>query len=244
MTAAQESASPLLALLALQVHDAHIDQLRFQREHHPARVALNELLARHRKTIEKAAPIEAKVVEFDVRQGALEREVAESEARIATIEARLTAGAAGSYRDQGAMSEEIESLRRRMRHLEDVELEVMEEREPFDNDLAALRAEDGAIEEEARTQHGVLNAAEAELTSEIATADAERAALVVGIEPSLLAEYERLRPRLDGVAVARLEHGVCSGCNLALAAGELDRIHHAVAGERFHCEQCGRILVP
>jgi predicted nucleic acid-binding Zn-ribbon protein len=45
------------------------------------------------------------------------------------------------------------------------------------------------------------------------------------------------------VAVARLVNGHCSGCNLALSSGELDRIRHEPPDETFECEQCGRILV-
>ncbi len=239
------SASALAeALLALQAHDAHTDQLRYQKAHHPVHAALAELLARHRKLAEQSAPLEAQVAVFDERQGALEREITESEGRIATIEGRLRAGSAGSYRDEGAMSEEITSLRKRKSHLEDLELEVMEEREPIDLELASLKREDAAVGEQARRQHAALNAAEAELARLIAEAEEARAPLAARVAPPLLADYERLRAHLNGVGVARVEHGVCSGCNLALSAGELDRVTHAASGSLSHCEQCGRILVP
>ncbi|HVB06659.1 MAG TPA: C4-type zinc ribbon domain-containing protein [Acidimicrobiales bacterium] len=244
MTDGTEAGGGYAPLLALQALDSRVDQLRYQREHHPSRLALNELLARHKKLAAEVAPLEARVAEFDARQGELEREIGETDARVATIEARLKAGNAGSYRDEGAMSEEIASLRRRKSALEDDELEVMEAREPADEALAALRADDGSTAARAKQEHATLLAAEAALDRALAEAAAERATLAGGVEGALLADYEKLRAHLDGVGVARLEHGVCSGCNLALSAGERDRIVHAAAGERFHCEQCGRILVP
>lgn len=244
MTATEQPGAALARLLDLQALDAHVDQLRYQIEHHPSRVALNELHARHRKIAEQSAPLEARVAEFDARQAELEREIGETDARVKAIEQRLRAGTAGSYRDEGAMSTEIDSLRRRKSGLEDDELEVMEAREPFDGELAALRASDSETEAEARERHSELTEAETSLNSQIDELKPRRDALAAEIEGALLGDYERLRARLGGVGVARLEHGNCSGCNLALPAGELDRITHAAPGAVFHCEQCGRILVP
>jgi hypothetical protein len=59
----------------------------------------------------------------------------------------------------------------------------------------------------------------------------------------MLAEYDRLRPAFDGVAVARLLGATCTGCNLSLAAAELDRARRAPADEVVLCPDCGRILV-
>ena len=72
---------------------------------------------------------------------------------------------------------------------------------------------------------------------------AQRQDAAGGISPELLATYERLRQRLEGVAVSRLIGGRCDGCHLTLPAMELDRIRHEAAGSLEHCEQCGRILV-
>jgi uncharacterized protein len=240
----EHAESPLQRLLELQQLDARADQLRYQIEHHPARVALSELHIRHQKLAQATAPLAARAIAYDARQSEFEREIEEAGARVKAIEQRLRSGAAGSYRDEGAMSSEIESLRRRTSQLEDEELELMEEREPVDAELAGLREEDARVEQEARSRHGELTAAEAALTAEIAAGQPARDALAATIDPPLLADYERLRARLSGVGVAHLVHGTCSGCNLALSAGEVDRIAHAPEGTVFHCEQCGRVLVP
>ena len=64
-----------------------------------------------------------------------------------------------------------------------------------------------------------------------------------GLDGELLAEYERLRRELGGVAVARLAGTSCGGCHLSLSAVEVDRIRKTPAGAMVHCEECGRILV-
>lgn len=243
MTTAENAPSPFARLLELQSIDVHADQLRYQMEHHPARLALDELLARHRKIAERTAPVAQQVAVFAGKQDELEREIEETRGRIATIEKRLQAGTAGSYRDEGAMSEEIASLARRKSHLEDEELEVMEAREPLDAELAEFSREDGTLEAEARERRAELAAAQAELAVEIERVEATRAAVAAELDPALRDEYERLRARFGGIGVARIEHGMCSGCNLSLAAGEIDRIKRGAPGALFHCEQCGRILV-
>ena len=70
-----------------------------------------------------------------------------------------------------------------------------------------------------------------------------RAEAAAPIPPELLATYDRLRARLDGVAVARLVGNHCDGCHLTLPAMELDRIRHLARARWSTCEQCGRILV-
>jgi predicted nucleic acid-binding Zn-ribbon protein len=89
-----------------------------------------------------------------------------------------------------------------------------------------------------------LAAAETEVDDELATVSAARAALVDAVSPSLLEEYERLRPQYGGVAVARLVNGTCHGCYLTLAPAEVDAIRRAPADALQHCPDCGRLLVP
>jgi predicted nucleic acid-binding Zn-ribbon protein len=85
--------------------------------------------------------------------------------------------------------------------------------------------------------------AEVALDADAARLAAEREAAAAKVPDALRAEYERLRPGLGGVAVAELVNGRCSGCNLALAASEVERLRHLPPGERATCEECGRLLV-
>ena len=64
------------------------------------------------------------------------------------------------------------------------------------------------------------------------------------LDDAAIARYDRLRARLGGVAVARLEGSRCGGCHLDLSAGELDQVRATGAGELADCPQCGRMLVP
>jgi uncharacterized protein len=240
---ASSSEGPFAALLALQDADLAFDRLTHQIEHHPIAAKLREIEARRGVLAKQAAEIERVASTGRERQRQLEAEIGASDARVQAIETRLRSAASGSFRDQGAMAGEIDSLHHRKLELEDEELVVMEELEPFDNDLARIATEAAALQSERSVLEAELLAATKDLEGDRQVLASGRAALVGDVSPELLTEYERLRLRLGGIGAARVVRGACSGCNLALAATELDHLRHAPEGTISHCEQCGRILV-
>jgi predicted nucleic acid-binding Zn-ribbon protein len=141
------------------------------------------------------------------------------------------------------MVADVDSLRARASQLEDQVLELMELREPYDARLADVSAQLAELTARRQSVRSALTRAEAEVDEELGRMTAQRAEWVAAMSADLLATYERLRARLNGVAVARLHGGRCDGCHLTLPAMELDRIRHLPGDELIFCEQCGRILV-
>jgi len=88
-----------------------------------------------------------------------------------------------------------------------------------------------------------LAAAAEAIEAELAGVSAERGPAAARVPASLLEEYERLRARLGGVAVAEVVNGRCTGCMLSLPASEVERLRHLAPDERATCEECGRLLV-
>jgi uncharacterized protein len=121
--------------------------------------------------------------------------------------------------------------------------EAMAAGEPVDAELGRLTTEREAAEVDAERLRAVIADAEAEIDDEVAAETEARTALVADLPDELTQRYERLRVRLGGVGAARLEHGSCGGCHLALPAVELDHIRKAPPEAIITCEQCGRILV-
>jgi uncharacterized protein len=241
--AAESSHGPFAALLALQDADLAYDRLTHQIEHHPIAARLREIEARRTLLAKQAAELERVASSARDRQRQLEEEIGASDSRVQAIEARLRSATSGSFRDQGAMAGEIESLRHRKLELEDEELVVMEELEPLDNDLGRIATEEAALVSDRSVLGAELLVATGELERDREVLAAGRAARAGDVALELLGEYERLRARLGGIGAARVVRGACSGCNLALSATELDHLRHAPEGTVSHCEQCGRILV-
>lgn len=119
----------------------------------------------------------------------------------------------------------------------------MEQVEPIDQRLSGLAAQRDELDRQAIALTAAIAEAEAEIDRERDDVRARRDELVAGIDQRALQEYEKVRGRLGGVAVARLEHGSCGACHMKLSAVEHDRILHLGPEEPVRCEDCGRFLV-
>lgn len=237
------SAEELQALLELQSFDTSIDQHRHRRATLAERSALEDIERRIQQA--RAALDEAAAARDEVaaRQEGLESEIATAERRSGEVSRRLYGGEVSASRELQAMSEEVDSLKARVSGMEDQLLEVLEEREPLDSLVSGRESELETLLSERAGAGAALAGVEAVVDSEIAELEAKRAQAVAEVPESLLAQYERLRSRLGGVAVARLVGNRCDGCHLSLPATEIDRIKHLKPGELVTCDQCGRILV-
>ena len=77
-------------------------------------------------------------------------------------------------------------------------------------------------------------------TERLQALTANRHQLAAGIPPPLLAQYEQVRKARQGLALAKVERGMCMGCRLTLPASELQRVR--ISQEPVTCNSCGRIL--
>jgi predicted nucleic acid-binding Zn-ribbon protein len=230
------------ALLAVQEHDTTADQLEHRRRTLPERVELDGAMAELAKLEQRTSEVEATRHELARSQQRLEDEIASINEKAAQHDKTLYSGTIGNPRELQALQDEIGALKRRVGQLEDQEIELMEQIEPLDADLAKLAAERTALDGRAGELRARIAEAEVAIDEELASVRAEREALVGDVEPELLAEYDRLRPQAGGIAIARLVGGSCGGCHLALSAVEVDRIKKLPPEAPAHCEECGRLL--
>lgn len=229
-------------LLAVQEHDTHLDQIEHQLRSLPERAELAAAMAELAALERTVEQVRSGRHEISGDQKRIEDEVAGLEDRVAHEDKVLYSGTLKSPRDLQALQDEIASLRRRISQLEDRELELMEAAEPLDARLAALTSQREAIDDRAGALRASIAEVEVELGAEADRVRAERAKLAATIEPELLHEYEALRPRFGGIAIARLVGAQCGGCHLTLSAVEVDRIKRVPPDEPVHCEECGRLL--
>lgn len=229
-------------LLAVQEHDTTADQLEHRRRTLPARAALEQAMQELRDHEAAMAAVEERRHELARAQQRLEDEIASLRAKATDHDATLYSGSITGPRELQALQEEIASLHRRVSGLEDEELEIMEQAEPVDAELAALLRTREELDDRAGALRAEIAEAEVEIDASLTQVRAERDRLVTEVEPDLVAEYERLRPQVGGVAIARLVNGHCGGCHLALSAVEVDRIKKLPDDELVHCEECGRLL--
>jgi predicted nucleic acid-binding Zn-ribbon protein len=233
----------MTVLLDIQDHDTRIDQLRHRRASLPERAALTEHESALVGIETERRKLEERLAELRRSQKRLEDDVATIEAKVAAENLRMYSGTVTSPRELQAMQEEIDALGRRRGDLEDEVLQLMELAEPVEAELAALAARTDSHVTAAEELRAAIAAAEAVLDGQLDEVLQERAPLAADLPEGLLATYEKLRGRLGGVAVARLEGGQCLGCHLSLPATEVEAVRRAGPDEVVIHEECGRILV-
>jgi predicted nucleic acid-binding Zn-ribbon protein len=237
------TASRFEALLAVQDLDTALDQHGHRRSTAPERVELASLDARLASVDQRLAEAVARRDEVAGRETRLEGELAATEARIAEVNKRLYGGTVSATRELMAMSDEVKSMERRAADLEERALEVLEEREPFDAEVAAIEGEKASLVASRADVEEQLRRVLADIDREVDALNEQRASVVRGVPDDLLAVYTRLRARLGGTGAARLVGSSCGGCHLTLPATEVDQLKRQPADALVFCDQCGRILV-
>jgi predicted nucleic acid-binding Zn-ribbon protein len=231
-----------LQLLVLQDHDFAIDDLRRRLGVLPERAAAHELNERRHTAEAELARLAGELEKLASEEAAIEASLATTEQRADSLDATLRAPGSAT-RDAQAIIHEIDQLRAQASELEESGLALLEQRDA----LLAEQAENQRVLEEVAVEApkvlAALHDAEGEAGRELAALEAERAAAAAEVEASVLATYERLRPRLDGVAVARVHAGACTGCHIQLSASDLDRFNRLAPGQTTTCEQCSRLLI-
>ena len=235
--------SVLEQLLSIQEHDTSLEQLRHRREHLPEQAELTEIAERESSVSTRRSEIDVRHAELTRDQKRHEDEIAAIEAKIAEVDRQLYGGSVSAPRELQALQDEIAALRRRADDLETELLEILTDREPVDDTIAALEAEAATLADQRADASARLAAAQAAVDVEIAAEGDARRAAADSVPAERLAEYESLRSRLGGIAIARLVGTSCGACHLSLSAVDIDRIRKMSVDEPATCEECGRMLV-
>ena len=83
----------------------------------------------------------------------------------------------------------------------------------------------------------------AAIDAQITEQRAERQQLAPLIPGDLIALYDKICARHNGVGAAELRRRRCSGCQLEVNAADLSRFAAAPDDEVLRCEECSRILI-
>jgi predicted nucleic acid-binding Zn-ribbon protein len=232
-----------LRLLDVQELDAKADHLRHRLAHLPEDAELRALQAERRELDGRARDLRVRVDDLEREQRKADADVEHVKARRRRDQERMDSGSVPNPKDLQRMQHELVSLDRRIGDLEDVELEVMEQLEQAQADLAAARSRLADAEKRSESLTAVRAERVAEVTAELDSVAGERATTAAGLPADLLALYDRLRTQRGGVGAAALRSRRCLGCSLEVNAADLATIRAAAPDEVLRCEECGRILV-
>jgi len=238
------SLEQLEALLLVQERDILLDQLHHRREALPERAEVNARASELRTQEAARTDVRERHRVVLAEERRIDDEAQAVGERAAEVDQRMYSGTVTSPRELQAMQADIDMLRRRRSDLEDEELEVMEQREALDAELAALDASIDALWASVNDLQATIAAAEREIDGEIEREEHERAVLAKPIVESLLRDYERRRAQNRGAGAARLVGTTCQACHLTIPSTEAEHIRRAAGAEIAYCDNCSAILVP
>ncbi len=139
-----------------------------------------------------------------------------------------------------ALAHEIETCKEAIRQIEDQELEIMEQTEAGQRQVAAATQTLAETDKLVAGLIADLTQREANLRTELASLESNRAELAAVVDGSVRTRYERLFKLKGGSVVVGVDHGVCGGCHMRVPAQLL--VHCRAQQELVTCQNCGRIL--
>lgn len=223
-------------LLILQDRDWRIRRLRAELAHiEPQRQEFRARAAGAQTALENA---KMRVRQLESNRKDLELEVEGKKKQIERYaNQQLQTRKNEEYR---ALAHEIELCKEDIRRIEDRELEIMEQAEAAQKEVARATEAALAARKLMEEQLAQLDAREVNLRKELSELERNREELAAAVEEGARTRYERLvRSKGENVVVG-VQHGVCGGCHMRLPAQIM--VMCQAQQELVTCTNCGRIL--
>lgn len=231
-------------LLDLQAVDTAIRQLEHRRTNLPEQVALDDNAALLSQLNADYAGATEQLDRLRLQQKRHEDEIATVDSRRKSEEGRMYSGLITSEKELEALRHEIHALRNRKNDLEDALLEIMEQREETESLVESLKSRHLELSGQVASLTDARDEAARDIDAELAQRRDERNQVLQDLPEPIVALYDELRGRKQGVAVAELKGRTCLGCRLQLTAIEFEEAIADSSSGLARCEQCGRILIP
>lgn len=175
------------------------------------------------------------------KQKTAELEMLTLTSRIKESENRLMGGQVRNPKELEALQSSIEALQRQHGLIETQSVEALLQAEELVGQVATARDQFQSLQESWSASQSELTEEEAKLKRGYLFLKKQRETLTESLDKALLQQYEHMRERKGGVAVASIENEVCSACNVKIPSGVLSTLRSQ--SERLvTCPSCGRIL--
>jgi predicted nucleic acid-binding Zn-ribbon protein len=187
---------------------------------------------------ERVAAAKAQLTENQNARRALEKDVALHQGRLSKF--REQAMAVKTNQEYHAVQHEITFAQTAVKEIEDKILERMMEADDLSAAVKRGEAELAAEQKKVDAETRALAAETAALAATLEKVRGERAAIVGALDPKVLAIFDLVSRRRNGVAVAEARDGICTICHLRLRPQVFNNLRRNE--EIIQCDSCNRIL--
>ncbi len=161
--------------------------------------------------------------------------------RIKETEDRMMSGSVSNPKELENLQNSLDALRRQQSGVDDNAVEAMMMVDELTTALAAAKAEFESIGAAWRSGQGDLTNEETKMKRNYVILRKQRQVAAGRMDEDSLQEYEHLRTRKAGVAVAPVENGSCGACHIQLPTGVVSAAR-SENNTRIFCPSCGRLL--
>ncbi len=139
-----------------------------------------------------------------------------------------------------ALAHEIETCKGDISKIEDKQIELMEQTEVAQKQVAVALGEANEAKKLVDEKISDLAKREENLKKELAQLETDRDQLAAAVDEVARSRYERLLKSKGGIVVVGVQHGVCGGCHMKLQTQTV--VSCQAQNEIVTCSSCGRIL--
>ncbi len=190
------------------------------------------------RTRTKLASEQERLNELKRQQQSAEWEIDDLVNKLTAAEEKLYSGKMKNPKELTNLQHEADGLKTRRSQLEDKTLETMNQVELATSSADTISRQLKKLEVEWRSQQQQLSIDIEQLKTTLSNLKQRQQLLSAEIEPQVIELYREIRKQ-KGIAVAKVEQGICQGCRISLPTTNLQR---ARSGRLAQCSSCGRIL--
>jgi predicted nucleic acid-binding Zn-ribbon protein len=182
---------------------------------------------------------EARLAHWRKERRERDEKAAELSAKITGLEKQLYGGRIKDVREQVAMQQNVEALKRHFATLEESSLEAMLEQEEAEKSAVEAQETFAAMKQAWFDRKAALEKEQQALVKHARGLKAKREQVVAALPEAEVTRYEAVRKKLGGLAVVKLQDRSCGGCGASLPTAMVQKVHE---GQMVKCPICGRLL--
>lgn len=189
----------------------------------------------------QAEALQAEQQEWHSKQKSAELETQSLADRIKESEQRLMSGQVRNPKELESLQSSIEALQRQRSAIETASVEALMKHEELTSQVVTVNAQLQRVQQAWSASQSELTEEENKLKRGYLQLKKQRDTLTESLDKALLQQYEYLRERKAGVAVATVENENCSACHVRVPSGVLSTLR-SQSDKMVSCTSCGRIL--
>lgn len=226
----------IAGLVKLQALDTEIYSLNSEKQAKPQEI--KEIEMRFEAKKQHLAELEKNLLELQKQRKDAELELASKEEAARKLHGQLSS--LKTNKEYQAMLQQIQDAKADCSVIEDKVLQLFDKADEVrletEREKARLKEDEMVFSAEKKKVEDRLK----EIDDKLAQLEAQREQALLGIDPKVLSEYERILKSRGGLAIVTVADNSCKGCNMFVPPQVINLIkmyEHIIT-----CEMCNRIL--